>query len=41
MMRFIGVALFVLPALALLALGFSVSRERLHEVDYSFTSSIP
>lgn len=40
-MRFIGVALFVLPAVALLALGYSVSRERLHGVDYTLTSSIP
>jgi hypothetical protein len=37
----IGIALLVLPALALAALGYSVSKDRLNGVDYTFTSSIP
>jgi hypothetical protein len=37
----IGSVLFLLPVVALLALGIAVSRDHLHEVDHIFTSSIP
>ncbi len=40
-MRISGTVLFVVPLLALTALGASVLWERPSSIDYTFTSSIP
>ncbi len=40
-MRNSGAVLFVVPLVALIALGASVFWERPSSIDYTFTSSIP